>query len=116
MKTFKIRLDIFPYNVYFVYCPVKDLKLVRMINAGDLDSEKLECVSGGLLEDSLIWVNTDQAKLNSVLFLSTLLHETIHFVDAMMEELNLEGTEVRAYTSDYIFGKILTHLKYPFQN
>ena len=112
MTILEVTLDIYAAKIHFFHCALKELREMSIDYIGDDTTLEHLDDAVGCGTSEMIWVS-DDLDIGSLEFTSTLVHEVVHCVDYLMLELNLEGTEVRAYTSGYIFSKILSSLKTP---
>ncbi len=104
-----VSLDLFQREAHFVHCPLVEFQALAPKYDPELDTSHLHD-SQGSVAGSLVWVSSEIPR-NSLEFLTTLVHEVSHYVDTLILDLGLEGTEVRAYAMDYIFGTILAKYK-----
>ena len=104
-----VSLDLFSTEVHFVHCTLVEFQELVPKYEDNLDTSSLHD-SQGSVAGNLIWVSSELPR-GSLMFLRTLVHEVSHFVDELMLDLGLEGTEVRAYAMDYIFGTTLSEYK-----
>lgn len=107
IKPFTVEFQPFGCNVYYVHCSYKELCKIVTKNDPSVDIDDLADATGAAV-GNLLWVS-DEVKKNSVEFIANLTHEAVHLVDMLMDNLGLEGSEVRAYSVDYIVKTILEH-------
>ena len=109
-QPLKVPLEIFDYDVFFLHCSYKYMATFVKSKQGADVSELEESASAVL--GNLMWVNDTIAK-DSADFIVNVAHDVILITGMVVEHLGLEGTEVRAYLSEYIMGAILKHTLEP---
>jgi hypothetical protein len=113
MTPTKIPLEVFGVDTYLVICSVERLKELAVQLAPDIDISELEDSSAGVV-GNLIWIHDTTAR-GSIDFIQNLTHEISHIVDMIMGDLGLEGSECKAYMSDFIMGKALKIVQDDYQ-
>lgn len=107
VKPLAIEFRSYGCKLLFVHCAYPEL--VRFMKRKDpsTDVSDLKDAVGGAI-GHLLWVNTTVTS-NTMEFIATVVHEAVHCVDTMTGNLGLQGTEVRAYSIDYVVSTVLAH-------
>lgn len=101
-----ISLEIFGGDALFLQCGIADL--MTFVDSDEYDTTDIDFNDGATekLIGKLMWVSDDVVP-GSIDFVQSITNITVRFMDGLCNHLGLEGSEVRAYTVDYIVSKII---------
>ena len=120
MKIKKIRIDIYNWDVQFIYIQKSDKNITKFGEYNNfLDKYILEInknIIGEFCDGALTLSHFDQREtfviiyptLSNKMKIINISHEIRHIVDMITHHLEIEDDESAAYLTGYISGEILT--------